>query len=345
MCPPASASVNPHGQADIDQLAADLIPYGEVSDRVPALQRVERALAAATSVDQVKHIHDVAVAMAAYARQANDRDREADAAEIRMKAVRRLGEMIERQKATVGLAKGAREPGTKRGSTRVIGKPASMAEAGIGKNLAHQARTLAKMAEPQFEQAVQNKRQAVVERTTTRPAKPAQPAKRATHLELLELWMHLPTEHRRHFFDGIGLSAILENIPEAWADALLERWVGDRYLKADTKCIEGNNQWIEASIAQALILVEARSRFQTDQEFCDWLAANNIELSDDDRAALISLGQLGEAQLREILTKTDSRSYRLIWAASRPQSKLPADNAIPADLSIPDCLLRQAPRR
>jgi hypothetical protein len=50
-------------RADADRLAAELIRYGEVSDRLPVLQRVDHALAAATSVEQVKHIHDVAVAM------------------------------------------------------------------------------------------------------------------------------------------------------------------------------------------------------------------------------------------------------------------------------------------
>ena len=207
----------------------ELIRYGEVSDRVAVLQRFDQALAAASSVDQVKHIHDVAVAMAAYARQANDRDREADAAEIRMKAVRRLGEMMQGQKATVGLAQGAREPGTKRGTTRVIGKPASLAEAGIGKNLAHQARTLSKMPKPAFERTVQDKRQGVLASRTTRPAaekRPAQP-KRVSHRDLLELWMRLAVEDRRHFFDGIGLRAILESIPETWVSAL-ERWLDDR---------------------------------------------------------------------------------------------------------------------
>jgi hypothetical protein len=48
--------------------------------------------------------------------------------------------MAEQPKAT-----GAREPGTNRGMTRVIEKPTSYSEAGIDKNLAHRARTLARM--------------------------------------------------------------------------------------------------------------------------------------------------------------------------------------------------------
>ncbi len=44
--------------------------------------------------------------MRAYAKQARDRSLEVDAAEIRIKAERRLGELIRAQKETVGLNKG-----------------------------------------------------------------------------------------------------------------------------------------------------------------------------------------------------------------------------------------------
>jgi len=45
--------------------------------------------------------------MRAYARQAKNRELEVDAAEIRMRAERKLGELITAQKETVGLARPA----------------------------------------------------------------------------------------------------------------------------------------------------------------------------------------------------------------------------------------------
>jgi hypothetical protein len=65
----------------------------------------------------VKKIRDSAEMLRVYAKQASNRQLEADAAEIRMRAERRLGELIKAQKETVGLnrgAKGSIVTGTKR---------------------------------------------------------------------------------------------------------------------------------------------------------------------------------------------------------------------------------------
>ena len=125
-----------------------------------------RALAAARAVDEVKDIRDKAEAMRVYARQAQDRQLEIDAAEIRIRAERRLGEMIQAQKKTVGLnvgAKGSIVTGTSRGPLKIVtgtsrgplkdDRP-TLADAGISKNLSSRAQKLAAVPEDKFEELV-----------------------------------------------------------------------------------------------------------------------------------------------------------------------------------------------
>jgi N6-adenosine-specific RNA methylase IME4 len=122
------------------------------------------ALAEAKSVDEVKDIRDKAIAMAAYARQAKNHDLEADAIEIRLRATRRLDQMRQAQKKTVGLA----EPGRprKNGLSKNPIKP-TLASQGIDKNLAHHARTLGALSEKKFEQLAGDTRNAVTRAVET----------------------------------------------------------------------------------------------------------------------------------------------------------------------------------
>src|SRR5258705_5812225 len=88
-----------------------------------------RDVAKARSVDEVKDIRDKAVAMACYARQAQNRSLEADAAEIRMRATRKLDGLRRAQKETIGLNTGAKGIGTSN-EVRVNEKP-TLASQGI----------------------------------------------------------------------------------------------------------------------------------------------------------------------------------------------------------------------
>jgi hypothetical protein len=121
-----------------------------------ALVRYEaarKALAEARCVDEVKDIHDEAAAMQEYARRSKDPELIAHATEIRLRARRRLGELMAAQKAAVGLGR----PGPKKiGSTA---DPISLGEAGIDKHLAHRARNDAKKSEEEFECSVAKAKQ------------------------------------------------------------------------------------------------------------------------------------------------------------------------------------------
>lgn len=116
-----------------------------------------RALAEAKAVDEVKDIRDQAMAMRLYAKQAKNKELEADAAEIRLRAERRVGQMMAEQPK-------AKPPGLNQYPDRVSEKPdapATLAEAGIDKNLANRARKFASMDEADFGLLVENTRDAV----------------------------------------------------------------------------------------------------------------------------------------------------------------------------------------
>ncbi|QUS40592.1 hypothetical protein RPMA_18420 [Tardiphaga alba] len=111
-----------------------------------------RALAAAVAVDEVKEVLNQAEALRAYARQAKNRDIEIDAAKIRVRATKRLGEMIAEQKATVGLAKGGKpyQDATCSESEQVE-RPLTLEEAGIDRKLSSHAQKVAALGDIRFE--------------------------------------------------------------------------------------------------------------------------------------------------------------------------------------------------
>jgi N6-adenosine-specific RNA methylase IME4 len=126
-----------------------------------------RAIAEAKSVDEVKMIRDKAQAIAAAARIAKNHGMEIDAAEIRIRAERRLGEMIGEQARTVGLNEGGRPRKTGSSSAPVSNNP-TLASAGIDKKLSARSQAIAAISEDDFEATLAEHReaqQAVTSRT------------------------------------------------------------------------------------------------------------------------------------------------------------------------------------
>lgn len=131
---------------------------------VTALVRYDeacRALAAAKSVDEVREISSAADALRAYARQAKNRTLEIDAAEIRIRAERRVGELIEAQRDSVGLNRGSRLAGRERTRQELP----TLADAGIDKHLADRARRYAAIPAEEFEPVIQEWRAAIAAET------------------------------------------------------------------------------------------------------------------------------------------------------------------------------------
>jgi N6-adenosine-specific RNA methylase IME4 len=117
-----------------------------------------RAIAEAVAVDEVMAIRDEAAQLAAAARVANNHQAEADAIAIRMRATRRLGQLMQAQKDAVGFNRGAVGGGKKSGPRGLLKNPRdlrpTLASQGINKNLAHQARVLSTPSEQRFEALV-----------------------------------------------------------------------------------------------------------------------------------------------------------------------------------------------
>ncbi|CAN5209779.1 hypothetical protein BH10PSE6_BH10PSE6_11410 [soil metagenome] len=146
------------------------------------------ALAAAKEVDDVLEISAQADAVRAYARQAKNRQMEMDAAVIRIRAERRLGELMAAQKATVGVAKGGQHGGR---ASKIDGvrntpsnAPPTLAEAGIDKNLAKRARTYAAVPTDQFERLLTDKRQSENRRVVLDPDFQAEAEAAARDIEI-----------------------------------------------------------------------------------------------------------------------------------------------------------------
>lgn len=145
-------------------------------------EAARQALAEAHRVDEVKDIRDKAVAMQVYARQAKDHELIEHATEIRMRAERRLGEMLE-----AGRADRAQEGRPeKRVSQKPVSAPTLQEILGSDhKNLANRARKAAALTDEQFEAKVEQAKKVAVtaiERAMTTEEKQQNRANREAEL-------------------------------------------------------------------------------------------------------------------------------------------------------------------
>jgi hypothetical protein len=150
---PAQSSFNALGKIE---------PIGEsVPAKLQIFEDARRDIADAKTVEQVNRIVALATGLAAAARKATDREMEAEAEVLKLEAERRLGQLIQAQRETVGLNKGGGDQRSDHRVSRKPGGPPTLAEAGIDKNTAHRARQAADMSEADFKEAAEAKRKTV----------------------------------------------------------------------------------------------------------------------------------------------------------------------------------------
>jgi hypothetical protein len=170
-----------------------------------------RALAEAKAIDEVKDIRDRATAKRIYAKQARNRQLEADAFEIRMRAEKRVGEMMAAQKEAFGTAQGKRSD---LGLEKTQVETPTLAEAGIDKNLANRARKLGALSEEEFKETVAEGRKQIIAKTAkvigdlikTPPSAKARPS--APPLTP-ESWAKATPDQRKKFVETIRPSMLV----------------------------------------------------------------------------------------------------------------------------------------
>jgi hypothetical protein len=110
-------------------------------------ETAKSALAEARTVDEVKDIRDKAEAMRAYARMANDVQLELDAAELRLRAERRLGVMLAAEKASGRLPSGRPK---KYSDSEYL----SLHDLGVDPKLSSRSQNISTIPKPMFEAAI-----------------------------------------------------------------------------------------------------------------------------------------------------------------------------------------------
>jgi N6-adenosine-specific RNA methylase IME4 len=156
---PATEKVNSLSQATAEVHGASLAPNDDL------YENAYRAVAACKTIDEAKEILDRAVAWTTYARRAKNREMEADAVAIRLRATRMLDKLRRAQAETVGLNRGSAGAGRPSLGGLAENPPKderpTLASQGVDKNLAQQARVLGALSDQDFEAVVTDARDKV----------------------------------------------------------------------------------------------------------------------------------------------------------------------------------------
>jgi hypothetical protein len=214
-----------------DQAGVELARTNDAARPLRIFEEAKREIAEAETVDRVRRIYALATGLAAAARKATDREVEVEAQILKLEAERKLGQLIQAQRKTVGLSRGGR-PKTGVLVTPVSEKP-TLAEAGIDKNLAKKARAAAAMTEKEFTDAVAAKRDGVSKSPAKAPiARKAktgleQSKSRIKHVDIIAVWNKASPEERTKAINSIGLKPLLAVVPQDWWP-LLEKHIAER---------------------------------------------------------------------------------------------------------------------
>ena len=148
----------------------------------PNYEAMRTAIAACVKVDEIADLADKAVAAQAYFRQSQDVENEMEASRIRVRAERRLGEILKRMAETGERARaGDIRPG-------VDSSAARLSDLGIPRDRASRAMQLADVPQEQFDAALAEPAVAQPRRILRELREPPKPAPLVPIDQTLTLW-------------------------------------------------------------------------------------------------------------------------------------------------------------
>jgi len=157
-------------------------------------EAARKALIEANSIDEVKDIKDKFEAIRAYAKQSKDTAMANWASEIRIRAERRMGEMLKEQEMQTGGD--ARKIATRsHGATEQI--PPTLAEVGITKSMSSRAQKIASVPKDEFEEVVRSHIEAEKELTSATIQKLVKDSAAVEREQRREIPEDLPTKSDR----------------------------------------------------------------------------------------------------------------------------------------------------
>lgn len=179
-------------------------------------ESAKQALAEYKTVDEVKDFRDKALAVEAYAKQANDFDLEYDAATARVRAERKCGELLSAMDKAKGVRlNGKSDDGSYRWSATTTPEenPKTLNEMGVTKDQSSKWQKLAAVPEEEFEAAISLP--GAKPSTNHILKKPAsEPEPKRMNSDALWWWGRLCEMERNHRFN-ISVAAALEEMTDA----------------------------------------------------------------------------------------------------------------------------------
>jgi hypothetical protein len=130
-----------------------------------------KALEEAVAIDEVKEVHNQAVAIRLYAKQSDNRELEANAVKIRMRAMRKMGELLQQMDKNKGgnFSRAIDNPPEQIQApdqfASLNNKPLTIEELGVDRHLSSQAQKLADQTEEKFESNVEKEVRRILTRT------------------------------------------------------------------------------------------------------------------------------------------------------------------------------------